>query len=93
MNRRVMSLYSRFKGTKLGTWMRHRRWNKQLLSVDGINRIIDAHVGDTLSAEQKAALLQDILRTAKKYRSARRSTSAIILRTNPTKSAPPLSPT
>lgn len=68
MNRNVMSLYSRFKGTKLGTWLRHRRWNQQLVSIEGITKTINTHMGDTVSAEQKAALLQDILYTAKKYR-------------------------
>lgn len=67
-----MALFSiRFKsflkGTRVGTYIRRRRWNKGIISVSSINRSITKYMGE-ISTEERTRVLDDILTMAKKYR-------------------------
>lgn len=55
------------KGTKLGTFLRRRRWNKGILSESGINKSISRYMGEISEVERKN-VFNDIVYMAKKYR-------------------------
>lgn len=67
MGSKLVAIKTYFKGTALGTYLRRRRWNAQLLDVNGITKIVDKNT-QGISAEEKKAIIEDILEMARKYR-------------------------
>ena len=55
------------KGTKIGTFLRRRRWNKAIVSRDGAQRAVSKYMG-VLSQEDNEKVIADILDMAKRYR-------------------------
>ncbi len=67
MGRLAIEIKSILKSTKLGTYIRKKRWNKSLLHPGHINKTISTYLGE-LSVEEKQKIFDDIVNTAKKYR-------------------------
>lgn len=67
MGNMMIEIKSRLKGTVLGTYLRRRRWNANILSKDKAAKKVDQHMPDATPAE-KEAVVADILDMAKKYR-------------------------
>ena len=55
------------KGTKLGTLLRKYRWNKDILSKENAQRIVNKYMG-SLSEDENEKVITDILDMARKYR-------------------------
>jgi len=62
-----VKIKSILKGSKLGTYLRRKNWNKGIINETRINKTIDKYMGE-IPLEQKSALKNDILDMAKKYR-------------------------
>ncbi len=62
-----LSITNRLKGTALGTYLRKRRWNRQILSRNAAIHAVDKYMKDE-SAEEKEKVIADILDMAMKYR-------------------------
>lgn len=55
------------KGSKIGTYLRRRRWNKSLLNEKYIESTVLRYMGE-VSQEEKAKVIKDIVQMARKYR-------------------------
>ncbi len=67
MGRTSIKVKSILKCTKVGTYLRKHRWNKNLLDQNKIINCIENYM-DSISDEEKKKLLKDILEMAHKYR-------------------------
>ena len=63
----MIDILSRFKGTRLGTYLRRRRWNAGIMSEQGARKKVAACMSEASEAECEA-VVADILDMARKYR-------------------------
>ncbi len=64
----VVSIKSYLKCTPFGTYLRRRRWNKQITNVQSISKVVDKYTEGALTWEERQEIIEDILMMARKYR-------------------------
>ena len=67
MGNLMIEIKSRLKGTVLGTYLRRRRWNANILSKEIVRKKVDQFMA-AATPQEKNAVIEDVLDMARKYR-------------------------